>query len=582
MISHNVNTLWGQAIVEELLRAGIKHACITPGGRSAPLAFAMLTNPEFTTYVHLDERSAGFFALGRAKRTGVPTPIVCTSGTAVANLHPSVIEADLSRTPMLLFTADRPSDLLHSGSNQTISQDNIFSKSARWNRTLPEPELNERKFRSLRSAIARSLSECNGMSPGPVHLNVPFRKPLEPNNSPDESVIDFIENNPLAAEGRTGPYTKLTSGKPIISEEDLLRISNLLSKSENGLIIAGPSTPNSISPDSLSLLSNTLGFPILADPLSGLRFGKHVDSSPICGGYDSYLNPITTKNWPNPDVVIRFGAAPISLPLQNYLLRSGAYELLIDPTGKARDPVFSSSELVSCDPTWFSNSISCRLSLDPHDLFNHFLSAESDYWALIDSQNSFFEGSIASSLLDIASANSTIIVSNSMPIRDIDRFGKPSSKQLTLIGNRGASGIDGVISTALGAASSTTDQVTLLIGDVAYYHDLSGLLALNKFNLKLIIIEINNNGGGIFYRLPISKHDPPFTSGFRTPHDLDLSHYSNLYGFDFTRVSTIKDFNLEYESALDQNNSCVIEVISDPLENQSTRENLQNLVVQNI
>jgi 2-succinyl-5-enolpyruvyl-6-hydroxy-3-cyclohexene-1-carboxylate synthase len=169
-----------------------------------------------------------------------------------------------------------------------------------------------------------------------------------------------------------------------------------------------------------------------------------------------------------------------------------------------------------------------------------------------------------------------------MPIRDIDRFGKPSSKQLTLIGNRGASGIDGVISTALGAASSTTDQVTLLIGDVAYYHDLSGLLALNKFNLKLIIIEINNNGGGIFYRLPISKHDPPFTSGFRTPHDLDLSHSSNLYGFDFTRVSTIKDFNLEYESALNQNKSCVIEVISDPLENQSTRENLQNIVTQNI
>ena len=582
MISHNVNTLWGAAIVEELLRAGIKHACITPGGRSAPLSFAMLTNPEFTTYVHLDERSAGFFALGRAKRTGLPTPIVCTSGTAVANLHPSVIEADLSRTPMLLFTADRPSDLLYSGSNQTIFQDNIFSKSTRWNRTLPEPELNERKFRSLRSAIARSLSECNGMSPGPVHLNTPFRKPLEPLDSPDESVLDFIKNNPLATKGRVGPYTKITPGISTISDQDLIRISNILSESKNGLIIAGPSNPHSISSDALSTLSKSLGFPILADPLSGLRFGKHVDTSLICGGYDSYLNPTTTKNWPNPDVVIRFGAAPTSVPLQNYLLRTESYELLIDPAGQARDPSFSSSELVSCDPTWFAHSISARLSLEPGDLFNHFSTTESNYWGLIDSKSFFFEGSIASSILDISSDNSTIIISNSMPIRDIDRFGKPSSKQLTLIGNRGASGIDGVISTALGAASSTDDQAILLIGDIAYFHDLSGLLALNKFNLKLIIIEINNNGGGIFYRLPISKYDPPFTAGFRTPHNLDLSHSSDLYGFDFTRVSTIEDFNLAYKSAIDKNESCVIEVISDPLSNQSIRENLQNLVTQNI
>jgi 2-succinyl-5-enolpyruvyl-6-hydroxy-3-cyclohexene-1-carboxylate synthase len=222
------------------------------------------------------------------------------------------------------------------------------------------------------------------------------------------------------------------------------------------------------------------------------------------------------------------------------------------------------------------------LSLEPGDLFNHFSTAESNYWNLIDSKSFFFEGLIASSILDISSDNSTIIISNSMPIRDIDRFGKPSSKQLTLIGNRGASGIDGVISTALGAASSTGDQAILLIGDIAYLHDLSGLLALNKFNLKLIIIEINNNGGGIFYRLPISKYDPPFTAGFRTPHNLDLSHSSDLYGFDFTRVSTIADFNLAYKSAIDKNESCVIEVISDPLSNQSIRENLQNLVIQNI
>tara|TARA_A100001037_G_scaffold306692_1_gene354084 strand:+ start:17561 stop:18610 length:1050 start_codon:yes stop_codon:yes gene_type:complete len=348
------------------------------------------------------------------------------------------------------------------------------------------------------------------------------------------------------------------------------------------LIIVGPSNPGSISPKSISALSNSLNFPILADPLSGLRYGKHIKSTHICGGYDSYLRPPITKDWPKPDVILRFGAAPISIPLQKYVLQTGAYELLIDPASQARDPSFTSSELVSCDPNWFADTLSSQLSLPSGTLLDHLSHAESTYWNLIKSQDSFFEGSITSSILDMSPEDSTIIISNSMPIRDLDRFGKPNLKKFTLIGNRGASGIDGMISTALGAASCTEDQAILLIGDVAYYHDLSGLLALNKFDLKLIIIEINNNGGGIFYRLPISKYDPPFTTGFRTPHNLDLSHSSNLYGFDFTRVSSLEEFNLAYEAALNKNNSCVIEVLSDPLINQSVHEQLQDLVIKKI
>lgn len=582
MIQHNVNTLWGQAIADELSLAGITHVCITPGGRSAPLTLALLNHPDIHTYVHLDERSAGFFALGRAKLTGIPTPVVCTSGTAVANLHPSIVEASLSRTPMMVLTADRPSELLYSGSNQTIPQDNIFSNTINWSRTLPEPELTERKFLSLRSSISRSLSECMGVRPGPVHLNFPFKKPLIPGETIDESVIDFINSNSIAARGRSHAYTQITSGILTLSEKNIKQISDTISQSKNGIIVVGPSSPNSISASSVSDLSMSLGFPILADPLSGVRFGEHIDSALVCGGYDSYINSAITQSWVKPDLIIRFGAAPVSIALQNYLKNTGAYEFLIDPTGQSRDPTFFSSELIVCDPNWFCDAISNNFNLSPNDLSRHLSSTESNYWKIFSETSSFFEGTVAHKVLEFAPPDSTITISNSMPIRDVDRFGMPSTKNMTLIGNRGASGIDGVTSTALGVASASTNQAILFIGDIAYYHDISGLLALNKFNLKLIIIEINNNGGGIFYRLPVSKYDPPFTAGFQTPHNLDLSHTSKLYGFDFTRVSTLQDFSNSYADALERGDSCIIEVVSDPIKSHASREQFQNTVIEKL
>ncbi|MFT4885500.1 MAG: 2-succinyl-5-enolpyruvyl-6-hydroxy-3-cyclohexene-1-carboxylate synthase, partial [Natronomonas sp.] len=281
-MGRNVNSLWAEVIADELAKAGIETAVLAPGSRSTPLTVAFAEHPDIEALSLLDERSAAFFALGRAKQTGDPVPLICTSGTALANFHPAVVEANQARVPMLLLTADRPPELHDSGANQTIDQQDLYGDAVRDYRTLPEPEAADRKLRSLRTTLCRAVGTATGTEPGPVHLNVPLRKPLEPDARaadlseavPDATVPDgFADEHPLAVEGRNGPFVDVTGGRAGLSKSDRRAVADAIDDAASGLIVCGPTNRPTPARDALLGLARETGFPVLADPLSGQRFG---------------------------------------------------------------------------------------------------------------------------------------------------------------------------------------------------------------------------------------------------------------------------------------------------------------------
>ena len=581
----NVNTFWGRIIAEELTEAGIETAILAPGSRSTPLTVAFAAHPEIEAVSQLDERSAAFFALGYAKRTGRPAPLVCTSGTALANFHPAVVEADNARVPMVLLTADRPPELADSGANQTIDQEKFYGDAVRQYQKLPEPEAADRKLRSLRTTLSRAVGTAGGQNPGPVHLDVPFRKPLEPNADPNETPPgvpdgrlpdDFGTPARPATEGRDGPYVSTMRGRATLPERDRQAIVAAVNAADSGLIVCGPSDRPAPERTALSALARASGFPVVADPLSGHRFGPHVNGISVCGGYDGYLSAIETT----PDVVVRFGASPTSKPLRNYLAEAGGRQFLVDPAGGWREATFTATDLVVADETRLASALASALNREAGPYAARLAEAESIYWEHIEGKEPA-EGAVLADVARLAPDPATLFVSNSMPIRDLDRFGKPRAVALTVLGNRGASGIDGITSTALGAGYGTTDPLVLVTGDLAYYHDMNGLLAVARAGVDATIVCLNNDGGGIFHLLPIEDHDS-FGEWFRTPHGLDFAPSADLYDLAFARTDNRGEFRDLYRESLGGEGTRVIEVMTDSQRNHDERRELEETVVEEL
>ena len=583
----NRNTLWGRAIVDELAKAGVDAACVAPGSRSTALTVALADHPEVRLFSHLDERSAAFFALGRAKRTGRPTPLVCTSGTAAANFHPAVVEANQSRVPMFVLTADRPRELHDSGANQTVDQEKLYGDAVRSYRTLPEPEAEARKVRSLRTTVARAVHTSTGTPPGPVHLNVPFRKPLEPTPVEGDVPENWAEDHPLAARGRDGPFVAAARGRAELSPDDREPLAERLEAADSGVIVCGPADAPVPARDALRNLACATGFPVLADPISGLRFGSHVGEPgvTVCGGYDSYLDGLRSY----PEVVLRFGASPTSKVLRTYLrdatLDSGTRQFVVDPAGGWREAEFAASDLVVADPTPLAAALAERVGRASGPFHDRIERMERGYWSLVGGARAsntdsgeFLEGDVLADAVALAPDPATLFVSNSMPVRDLDRFGRPREADLSVLGNRGASGIDGITSTAFGAGSSTEDPLVLVTGDLAYYHDTNGLLAVGRCGVDATIVLVNNDGGGIFHLLPIEGFDPPFTEQFRTPHGLDFEPTAELHGLGFARTDEREAFRDLYRESLGSAGTQVIEVAFDAERSHRGREARQERV----
>jgi 2-succinyl-5-enolpyruvyl-6-hydroxy-3-cyclohexene-1-carboxylate synthase len=577
----HVNTLWGRVVADELAKAGVEAAVIAPGSRSTPLTIAIAEHDGIEAFSHLDERSAAFFALGRAKRTGRPAAVVCTSGTAAANLHPAVIEADHGRVPLVVLTADRPPELHGSGANQTVDQDRLYGYAPRSFRRLPEPEAAARKLRSLRTTLGRAVATSEGPPAGPVHLDVPLRKPLEPNADPDASPDGvpatqvgeaFRETRSLAVEGRDGPFVAVTRGRAGLSQRDRRRMADAVAAADAGLIVCGPADRPAPAGDALLGLVRATGFPVLADPLSGHRFGATASHEAVCGGYDGYVDALDAT----PDVVLRFGASPTSKRLRRYLRDADARQFVVDPAGGWREATFAATDLVVADETRVATAVASSVDREPGSYAGRVSGAEADYWALVaDAEPA--EGAVLADAAGLAPDPSTLVVSNSMPVRDLDRFGRPREATLTVLGNRGASGIDGVTSTALGAGSAGAEPLVVVVGDLAYVHDTNGLLAVDRFGLDATIVCVNNDGGGIFRKLPIADHDA-FEEWFRTPHGLDFEPTGDLYGLEFARTDDRERFRELYTDAVTADGTQVIEVTTDAERSHDDRRALADRV----
>jgi 2-succinyl-5-enolpyruvyl-6-hydroxy-3-cyclohexene-1-carboxylate synthase len=427
----------------------------------------------------------------------------------------------------------------------------------------------------VRTDICRAVGTAEGTPAGPVHLNAPFRKPLEPTPVEGDVPTDL---DALAAMGRgeETAFVEQTDGEPQLDDRGVRSLGEKLSV-DRGLLVAGPADPPGLDPEAVMAFAHASGFPILADPLSGLRFGGHTRVGPVIGGYDAFVGTDVTADWPDPEVVVRLGASPTSKPLRTYLAGVDAQQFVVDPAGEWREAEFTASELVVADPDRLCGQLARVVrSGGSADWRERWTAADEAHDAVVEAAaDRLYEGGIVADVVAGLPDPATLVVSNSMPVRELDRFGSAATTSVTTVGNRGASGIDGVVSTALGAAHGTTDDVTLVIGDLACYHDMNGLLSVQRAGVDATIVVINNDGGGIFHKLPIENFEPPFTRQFKTPHGLDFEPAAELYGLEFSRVESRGAFREAYASATESRGTTMIEVVVDAEESHAIRDELQ-------
>jgi 2-succinyl-5-enolpyruvyl-6-hydroxy-3-cyclohexene-1-carboxylate synthase len=553
------------AFIEELVGNGVDEVVISPGSRSTPLALLFAHHPEVKTYINVDERSAAFFALGVAKAKKKPVAILCTSGTAAANYYPAIIEARYAKVPLIVLTADRPHELREVGAPQAIDQLDLYGKHVKWTVDMALPENSPSMLEYARSSASRGIGLSLGEPRGPVHFNFPFREPLIPNLKGVSYSTGSQMKRVLHGE---------RSLSPSISQE----LQGILRNKERGLIICGPGL-NSDSIDSIVAFSEQFGFPIAADPLSQMRSGSH-SKAHIIDTYDTFLKIDEVKESLHPEIVIRFGAMPVSKPLMLFL--KGLSEIpywIVSPGEEWQDPISKGTEYIYCDEGLFCQSMIIEPSRDgSNDWINHWKNVNhSTKELLLKGHHSWDEGMAVSDLIQHLPEKSNVFVSNSMPIRDIDTFFFSNNQSIGIYANRGANGIDGVVSTALGMSTSS-ESMYLLIGDLAFFHDLNGLLVGKKYKLNLTIVVLNNNGGGIFSYLPQASEGEYFEELFGTPMDLDFSHAAKLYEAGYFRVESEEEFAHAVTEAQHRNGLKIIEVMTNREENVANHRNLWNFV----
>ena len=546
MKTENATYLYVTAFVDELVRAGLHNVVICPGSRSTPLALIFAqrqaVNADIRIWMHADERSAAFFALGMAKASGVAVGLVCTSGTAAANFLPAVVEAHYARVPLVVLTADRPPELRDIGAPQTIDQMKLYGTHVKWDAEMALPEETADLLRFARVMANRSVSEANAVPAGPVHLNFPFREPLVP--IPTEEV--------LLPRSDEQPYVQVETGARHLDQQVIERLSRYLRQHPHGLIICGPTYQHDPAfPAAVVALSAALNYPILADPLSGVRCGDHV-SDAIIDSYDAFLRDANFAEQVAPDAIIRFGAAVTSKPLTQYLQRyPDAPQYIIDEGGAWNDPSLRASHLLRVQDRWLCEALVRQLSSDSPTAAS---AAWLDLWretarcvraVITETINAFsetFEGRVYAELSALMPDNGTLFASSSMPVRDLDTFFPAQTRPLRFLANRGANGIDGVVSSALGASTTNEAQTVLVIGDLGFFHDLNGLLAAKLHEIRATIVVVNNDGGGIFSFLPQATHPEHFEQLFGTPHGLDFRHAAALYGATYSYAEHWESF----------------------------------------
>jgi 2-succinyl-5-enolpyruvyl-6-hydroxy-3-cyclohexene-1-carboxylate synthase len=564
-----------RAFVDELVRCGMRAACTSPGSRSAPLVLTLAREERLRCYSHIDERCAGFFALGLAKASERPVAVTCTSGTAAAELLPAAIEAYEARVPLLLLTADRPPELRETGAGQAIDQLKLFGSAAKWFFEVGTHEASEERLRWIRTLACRAYWTALEGRPGVVHLNFPLREPLVTDEPLAEDLTGRSDGMPRV---RRPPSLVLPAGDDRGIPREL---AELVKSARRGLVIAGRHERDSAAGldsfgEAAGAFCEATGWPLLADPLSGARRGDAAIAH-----YDALLRDDAFADGARPDLVIRLGDLPVSKPLRTWLASLGdTPQVALDPESAWQDPASVLSDSLALEPAAALAGLTALVCLPTAtsttgqrttatEAQPRLLPADPDWlagWRAADERAAeailgvlgtadLSEPAIAVELGVLLPETATLFVASSMPVREIETFWPVREDPPRVLCNRGANGIDGTVSSAFGAAAHGEDPVVLLIGDVALAYDIGGLLAAKRLDLKLTIVLLDNGGGGIFDFLAVSRaamaqEADIYTRHIATPTELDFAKAAALYGLAHERVETIPAFRAALERAL--------------------------------
>jgi 2-succinyl-5-enolpyruvyl-6-hydroxy-3-cyclohexene-1-carboxylate synthase len=535
-----------RAFCDELARCGMEHACTSPGSRNTPILLSLARDPRIRTWSHIDERAAGFFAIGVAKTSGRPVVATCTSGTAAANYAPAVVEAFHARVPLILLTADRPPELRDVGAGQAIDQLKLYGDAVKWFFEVGVDRADEGSLRWIRQLGCRAYWTALGGRPGPVHLNFPLREPL---------VLDApLPADPVPGRSNRRPWVVVSppATPPAAATREL---------PARGVVVAGRDERAAGLGAAVVAFAERAGYPLLADPLSGSRRG-----SAAIATYDLLLRDPAFADRMRPELVVRVGDLPTSKPLRAWL-ESGRDIEQVALGGEAawQDPAAVVSGIESADAAATLEAWSPPAPPDPLWLAG-WRDADTTVAGAIDRElaaEELSEPRVARLLGESLGPDATLVVASSMPIRDVESYLGASDELPRVLSNRGANGIDGTASTAFGVAAAATGPVVLLIGDVALVHDLGGLLAGRRLGLELTIVLLNNDGGGIFHFLPVSGEADAFEEHVATPHGLDFARVAALYGFGYTRAGSASELRAALPGSRGAGGTQLVEVRTD-------------------
>ena len=581
----NLLTVWAQLLFDSLAAAGVRDVIASPGSRSTPFVLAAAAHPNLRLHDVIDERAAAFFALGQARVTGVPSVLLCTSGSAGAHYLPAVIEADQSGVPLLIVTADRPAELLHVAANQTIDQRLLFEGYARRIVDVGAPDAAPSALRGLRRLAVQATALTRAPQPGAVHLNVRARKPLEPAaaNTPAEQALDAAVRALISA-----PVPRVTEGKLMPAGDAIDMLAQRCLRARRGVIVAGPAPAAQVQArGAVAQLARATGFPLLAEAASQLRFAgaaPAADGASINALIDTadwlYRLPAGDTDW-LPDLVIQLGAPPTSGTWERLLDRHADIARIVIAPGGWPDPYSSASHIVHADIEATCGQLAstvARLRANTEaatgDFARALAVANARARSIVDAQlqangDALTEGAVARIVTAGLPTGAWLAVGNSLPIRSIDAYGAGAGAaalpDIRVLSQRGASGIDGLVSGAAGAASVADDPVVLLVGDVSALHDIGGLALGSAVRVPLAVVVINNDGGRIFEQLPIARSAGEETMRhFTTPHGCDFEHAARLYGHAFARVKTRTALADALGSALARRGCTVIDAVVPP------------------
>lgn len=573
MMNHSeLLTAYLSSFVDELSINGVRDVVISPGSRSTPLALLFAENPEIRVYLDIDERSAAFLALGLAKAKKKPVALLCTSGTATANYYPAVVEAFCARVPLLVLTADRPYELQNVGAPQTIGQSELYGSHVKQFIEMEVPENGLSLLRHTRTVCARAVSLALTRPFGPVHLNFPLREPLLPDM---KTAAGYRRQEEKAV--------RIHGGLLALSVSDNRLIAETIRTAQKGIIICGQ-LESSGTEEAVTAFAEHLGFPILADPLSQLRRGPHAFSN-IIECYDAFLRDDRTASLLQPDLIIRFGPMPVSKALTLWLKKQRTPHFVVDGGRGWRDPSAAATEMIYCDEERFCRDLTGLLPQSGRRdwplLWKKINQAAKTALLGVRDEQKLSEEKAMVQIGDLLPDQSCLFVGNSMPIRELDTFLFTDTRDAAVYANRGANGIDGVVSTAVGVSLAGKPTV-LVIGDLSFFHDMNGLLAAKQQRTDLTIVLINNNGGGIFSFLPQAAEKDYFETLFGTPHGLDFANAARLYGADYQNVRSWSEFTAAFTRSFSKPGLKIIEIRTNREENVRRRGRLRLLVNEQI